>query len=82
PKYFPSFNSMTVDEEGRIFVGTYEKTEDDWEYHDVFDAEGKYIAKVLLKATPYVWKKNKMYSTYRDEEDYIFVKRYKVTWKY
>ena len=80
PKYFPPFNSMTVDEEGRIFVGTYEKTKYDWEYHDVFDAEGRYIARVPLRAIPYVWKKNKMYSIYRDEEGYTYVKRFKIQW--
>ncbi len=80
PKYFPPFNNITVDEEGRIFVGTYEKTEDGWEYHDVFDAEGKYIARVPFKATPYIWKKNKMYSIYRDEEGYRYVKRFNVKW--
>ncbi len=82
PKYFPAFGSLTIDDEGRIFIGTYRKTEDDWEYHDVFDAEGRYIARVPLQATPHIWKKDKMYSIYRDEEDYRFVKRYKVIWEY
>jgi hypothetical protein len=82
PKYFPPFESLTIDDKGRIFIGTYEKTEDGWEYHDVFDAEGRYIVRVPLQATPYIWKKNRMYSIYRDEEGYRFVKRYKVTWKY
>ena len=82
PKYFPPFESLTIDDEGRIFIGTYKETEDGWEYHDVFDAEGRYIARVPLQATPYIWKKNKMYSIYRDEQGYIFVKRYNVTWKY
>ena len=82
PKYFPPFESLTIDDEGRIFIGTYKKTEDGWEYHDVFDAEGRYIARVPLQATPSIWKKNKMYSIYRDDEGYRYVKRYNVTWKY
>ena len=73
---------FTCDSQGRIFVRTNEKTkEEKGNYYDVFDPEGRYIAKVFLKERPRVWKKNKMYTIYEDEEGYRFVKRFDVAWK-
>ena len=84
PKYFPFFRSISIDWEGRIFVGTYEKIEIGegyFYYYDVFDSEGRYIAKIPLRRRPRVWKKNKLYTIEEDEEGYRFVKRYTVEWK-
>lgn len=81
-KNFPAFWEFTCDEQGRIFVRTHEKTkEEKGSYYDIFDPEGRYIAKVFLKVRPRLWKRNKMYTIYEDEEGYRFVKRYKVKWK-
>ena len=82
-KYHNAFMFLILDEEERIFVRTYEKALDGMTYYyDVFDSEGKYIAKIPLKARPQVWKKNKLYTIEEDEEGFQVVKRYKVTWKY
>ncbi len=84
PKYYPHFRgyfSFFIDDVGKIFVGTYEKNKEGKDYYDVFDAEGKYIAKIPLLITPVVWKRNKMYGIFKDEDGYNFVKRYKVIWK-
>jgi hypothetical protein len=81
PKVYPSFIRFTCDEEGRIFVQTYEKTEDEEEdYYDVFDSEGKYIVRTSLKYRPQVWKNNKLYMIEENEEGFQMVKRYKVYW--
>ena len=83
PKYFPIFRRILIDSEGRIFVGTYERIEigeDYFYYYDVFDSEGKYIAKIPLRRRPRVWKKNRFYTIEEDEEGYQYVKRYKTTW--
>jgi len=83
PQYHSAYQYLTVDEEGRIFVQTYDKTEDrEKNYYDVFDSEGKYIARISLKYRPIVWKNQKLYSIEEDEEGFQVVKRYKVTWKY
>jgi hypothetical protein len=82
PKFFPAIHSITADDEGRIFVRTYEKAGEGKYYHDVFDSEGRYAAKVALKDRPQVWKKQKFYTIEEDEEGYQVVKRYKVNWKY
>ncbi|MDH5706622.1 MAG: 6-bladed beta-propeller [Candidatus Aminicenantes bacterium] len=87
PKYFPAFRDISVDEKGRIFLGTYERVEnkENFFYFDIFDSEGKYIAKVPMLVSlnrPFVWKKNKLYTIEEDEEGFQMVKRYKVTWRY
>ena len=50
-------------------------------YIDVFDPDGKYIAKISLKSRPYVIKKSKLYTIEEDEEGYQLVKRYRISWK-
>lgn len=82
PKYFPAIHSLTADDEGRIFVHTYEKAEEGKFDNDVFDSEGRYIAKVSLKDILQVWKKQKLYSIEEDEEGFQVIKRYRVKWKY
>lgn len=83
PRYFPAFQDFSVDAENRLFIQTWERAENEEGYYfDVFDSEGKYIAKVPLKMEPQIWKNNKLYSIEEDEEGSQMVKRYKVTWNY
>jgi hypothetical protein len=73
------FIYLCVDDLGRIFTRTYEKAHESGEYfYDVFDPDGKYMAKIPLKSRPYVIKKNKLYTIEEDEEGYQLVKRYKI----
>ena len=82
-KYHNAFQFLNTDDEGRIFAQTYEKIADGTGYYyDVFNPEGKYIAKIPLKIRPQVFKKNKLYTIEEDEDGYQYVTRYKVTWKY
>ncbi len=81
PAKYPSFSEFTCDEKGRIFVQTHEETEDEEErYYDVFDPDGKYIARISLKYRPVAWKKNKLYTIEENEDGFPVVKRYKVNW--
>jgi len=84
-KYFDPINGISVDGENRIFIDTLEKTYDrKYYYHDVFDSEGKYIARVGLPSWPtlsMVWKNSKLFTIEENEEGFPIVKRYKVTWK-
>jgi hypothetical protein len=76
------FIYLCVDDVGRIYTQTYEKApKSGYYYHDVFDHEGKYMAKIPLKSRPYVINKGKLYTIEEDEEGYQLVKRYRVTWK-
>ncbi len=83
PRYFPAFQDFSVDEEGRFFIQTFERYEnEEIFYFDVFNTEGKYIAKVPLNALPQCWKNRKMYTIEEDEDGYQYIKRYKLIWKY
>ena len=81
--FYTAFYRFSLDDEARIIVQTWEKTEDRERYYfDVFDPEGKYVARISLKFRPQIWKKHKLYTIEEDEEGFQYVKRYKVTWKY
>lgn len=83
PKYYPAFRDFIIDDECRIFVQTWEKTPDGNErYYDVFDKEGKYIAKIPLGLKTQLIKKNKLYAIEEDDNGFHVVKRHKVTWNY
>ena len=82
PKYHSAYQHISVDEKGRLFIQTWERKGKTDFYYDVFDLEGKFITKVILKSQPKMWKKNKLYTIEEDEDGYQYVKRYKVTWNY
>lgn len=83
PDYYPAFQGLSCDEQGRIFVRTSEYTgNDQGYYYDVFDEEGRYMAKILLPFSPRTWKNNTLYTVEEDEEGFQIVKRYKVSWKH
>lgn len=83
PKCHPAFLRFVHDEAGRLYVQSYEKGEGyNVYYHDVFDRDGRYIAKVQLRRAPVIFRHGKLFSLEEDEDGYQYVKRYKVTWKY
>ena len=75
----------TFDEEGRMFIKTYEKAADGVAiFFDAFDASGRYVARIPLKQVrrvPLVWKGDRLYTVEEDESGFYVVKRYKVTWR-
>jgi hypothetical protein len=78
PKYFPAVRSLMADDEGRVYVGTYEKSSGGAFLHDIFDPEGRYIAAVAIKGNPQVWKKQKLYVVDEDKDGFQFIKIYRV----
>jgi len=86
PKYYPLFQDLSIDWEGRIFVKTYEKFngDDGFYFHDVFDSEGHYIAKVPIKGDviDLFWRESELYTIEEDEEGFEMIKRFKVYWRY
>ncbi len=84
PAYHPAVQGISGDDEGRIYVKTFERTKDGVSfYYDVFDREGRYLVKVpiLRSAAPQVWKNRKMYCLEQDEDGFQKVKRYSVLWQ-
>jgi hypothetical protein len=71
-----------MDEEGRIFVQTFERQADGIKFlYDVFDTDGRYVAKISLNALPQYWKKRKMYTIEEDMDGYQHIRRYSITLK-
>jgi hypothetical protein len=68
PKNHTAFQRFTVDEKNRIFVQTWEKTEDGKGFvYDVFNSAGICVARVSLNAMPRVWRQGKLYTIEEDE---------------
>jgi hypothetical protein len=82
PEYYPAFRFIGTDNEGRIFVSTYEKANDGHGYTvDVFSRESEYIARISLKTQPRICKERKLYTVEEDEKGYPVLKRYGTKWK-
>lgn len=82
PRFHNAFRWISTDDEGRIYVMTWERIPDsEGYYYDLFDAEGRYLAKIPLEFRPSVIKKNKFYTVREDEDGFHIVKRYKASWR-
>lgn len=79
---FPPYQNFTMDENWRLFVRTFEKGKDKGEYYlDVFDEEGKYIAKFSFKGEPRAWRGNKLYAMKEEDSGFQTLKIYSVRWQ-
>jgi hypothetical protein len=82
PTHHSAYRSFKWSEDDRIYVRTWEKPADGSNYfYDVFDSEGRYIAKMPLSIEPWILKNDKLYTRGEDENGYHTVKRYKLHWK-
>jgi hypothetical protein len=87
PDRLPAFMDISVDAEERIFVKTCERIDGttDCRYFDIFGSDGKYLAKVPIRANldrRSVWKKNKLYTIDTDSAGNPVVRRYAVRWEF
>jgi hypothetical protein len=82
PEEFPPYQFFTLDEEGRVFVRTWNKGKNQGEFiTDVFDSEGRYITRFPSKMDIRVWKKGKAYSYEENEEGFKVIRVYNVLWE-
>jgi hypothetical protein len=83
PKFFPEIQALFADDEGRIFVRTYDRNPNGEILYDVFNAEGTFVSRFSLpeREEAMVAKKGRLYVIIRDrmEGDYL-LKRYSMTW--
>ncbi|MBN1271887.1 MAG: 6-bladed beta-propeller [Candidatus Aminicenantes bacterium] len=79
-KNHAAYKNFFLDDEGRVYVRTFEKDLEGTYLYDVFDAEGKFMAKFPLKGSPAFIKRSKLYLSDEDEGGYPLVKRFHVTW--
>jgi hypothetical protein len=87
PKHFPPARTFYVDDENRIFVRTYDyinKDGDQLDRYDVFDPEGRYIAKFYhpRAETFQAIRNNKIYVRVEDElYGTDLLRRYSLIWE-
>ena len=83
PENFPPFRRIACDNESEIYVQTYEKDKNGHFVCDVFDPEGRYIAKFSLPRDEKIFgiKKNYIYTLFDKRNGIPYVKRYRVIWK-
>lgn len=83
PDHYPPIEKFTTDDEGRIYVRTYEDAGPGRASIDVFDAEGRYVAKFSLQAEESLAaiRNGKVYCRISENADGIpQIKRYSLTW--
>lgn len=82
PDHLPPYPNILTDEEGRIFVETYEKGEREGEVIlDIFDPEGAFISrKSLKKFQSGIFKNDSLYCVYQKDSDFPLIVSDKVVW--
>lgn len=82
PKNYPAFETFTIDEEGRLIVRTNNQGKNkDENIVDVFDTEGRLITRFPMKASPRIWKNNKLYAIEENEDGINVIKRFSYRWE-
>jgi hypothetical protein len=82
PEIFPPLQNFTLDEAGRMHVRTWEKGKEKNEYaSDVFDPDGRYIARYIGTADIRQWTDERAYSIEENEDGFKIIKRYRVRWE-
>lgn len=82
PKNFPAFQDFIMDDKGWLFVRPYAKAKKAKSIsYDVFDAKGRYVARVLLTAIIRLIKNGKLYTIEEDEEGLRCLTRYSLEWR-
>lgn len=82
PEYFPPIQDFILDDRGWLFVRPFVKEQKGKDVlYDVFDAEGRYVARVFLPAVARRIKAGKLYTIEEDAEGLLHVKRYTMEWK-
>jgi hypothetical protein len=93
PKHFDPFQGIFTDDQGRLFVATYEQGENPGEYiHDIFNAEGVFIGRKSLNhfatakdsaptSLSAELKNNRLYCLQMDDRGYRRLAVYEINWK-
>lgn len=80
-KNHSAFRSFFLSDTGHLFVETFEESGAGLFIHDIFDKEGRLLARMPFKPRGLKISLGKYYALEEDEEGYQYVKRYRVIWK-
>lgn len=79
--YHTAFRGIVMDEKGRFFVQTWERSTDGKKFStDVFDSDGRYVAKLADMGTISFALKDKLYVVDEDADGFPLVIRYAMIW--
>jgi hypothetical protein len=82
PRFLPPILWVYADEDGRIFVSTWQRNRDRGvALFNIFDAEGRYLGDHFIPGEPLVFKNGKLYAIVEDEGGFQYIKRYRMIWK-
>ncbi len=81
--HFPAILDFREDDDGRLYVRLYETTPDESGYiYDVFDREGRYIARTVIEGTSTpAFHEGRIYTIELGPEGTPFVRIYSALWK-
>ncbi len=86
PEFKPAFNSILTDSEGNIWVHAFlENREEENNWFDVFDAQGRFLNKVKIWGDiAYPFNRTKIINNYfwmieKDKDDVVKVTKYKIS---
>lgn len=83
PRFLPPVSWVYADEDGRIFVSTWQRDSDSGiALFNIFDPEGRYLCDFFIPGEPLVFKDGKLYAIVQDEEGFQYIKRYRMLWKF
>jgi len=78
-EYWPAFyRDPFFDEEGNLWLRQYGKEDEQGAKYDIFSSDGIYLRQVVVPHPIKEIKNGKIYSIIRDEEGYMFIKRFRV----
>jgi hypothetical protein len=79
PDVYPPYSDFIVNRDGRLLVQTYEKgTRAKERFYDVFDAEGRYLARTPAVANFMVWRDDRLYGVVENEDGFMILKCFRV----
>jgi len=82
PEVYPPYTDFVPADEGRLLVMTYEKGKATKEFYwDVFDADGRYIAKVPIVGQIRLWRDGKVYFFVENEDGFKVLKCFRARWE-
>lgn len=82
PDVFPPFGSFVLADGGRLLVRTFEKGQAKKEFYwDVFDADGRYIARVPIVHDIQLWRDGRAYFFVEDEDGYRVLRCCRARWE-
>ena len=81
--HFPAFLDFRRDDDGRLYVRLYETTPDESGHvYDVFDREGRYMARAVIKGTKTpAFRHGRIYTIEQAPDGTPFVRVYSASWK-